>query len=224
MRYSLTFDDGPGPSTRALMAVLEHHETKATFFVLGRNLLRPRWASPQEVTKLLVAMVRSGHQLGNHTMTHQASPRNAHLFLDEVFECDALIREVYARAKIPPPRTVPFRLPYGVIAYTDKIDLRLDWLTSIGRVHTHWTKIICDWVRPTVDQSEAFFKTMKSHALMQERRNVAAVFCMHDAASSTRMNASRDNTVRAVDKFLRYATAQDWQSFLMEEVYARGKR
>ena len=36
--YALTYDDGPGPSTEALLDVLEAAGARATFFLLGRNL------------------------------------------------------------------------------------------------------------------------------------------------------------------------------------------
>ncbi|MBW1991968.1 MAG: polysaccharide deacetylase family protein, partial [Deltaproteobacteria bacterium] len=34
-RLALTFDDGPSPYTRKILSVLQRHQAKATFFVLG---------------------------------------------------------------------------------------------------------------------------------------------------------------------------------------------
>src|SRR5512144_3274869 len=36
--FALTFDDGPGPSTSALLDVLRDSGVRATFFLLGRNV------------------------------------------------------------------------------------------------------------------------------------------------------------------------------------------
>ena len=61
---ALTFDDGPDPElTPRILAVLDRHGVRATFNVMGHNALRH--------PDLLRAVVRAGHELGNHTLTHQ---------------------------------------------------------------------------------------------------------------------------------------------------------
>ena len=58
---ALTFDDGPGPYTRLVLAKLRKHRVPATFFVVGRNIgLVPR-ATRQE---------RALGAVGDHTFTH----------------------------------------------------------------------------------------------------------------------------------------------------------
>ncbi len=60
---ALTFDDGPLPgSTDAILDILGEHNTKATFFVIGRYAA----AHPA----LIERIHREGHQLGNHTFDH----------------------------------------------------------------------------------------------------------------------------------------------------------
>ena len=39
-RVALTFDDGPGPATTALLDVLAARGVTATFFLLGKNVER----------------------------------------------------------------------------------------------------------------------------------------------------------------------------------------
>lgn len=56
----LTFDDGPGPHTEQLLDVLDAYGVKATFFVTGRGNL-----------ELLPEIVRRGHAIGIHTVTHE---------------------------------------------------------------------------------------------------------------------------------------------------------
>lgn len=59
---ALTFDDGPWLETLKVLAVLEQFDIKATFFILGRNLL----LYPEIIQKV----VQSGHAVGNHTWSH----------------------------------------------------------------------------------------------------------------------------------------------------------
>jgi peptidoglycan/xylan/chitin deacetylase (PgdA/CDA1 family) len=60
---ALTFDDGPNSRTTPhLLDVLERAGVRATFFVVGRAVLR----NPGIVRR----MVRDGDEIGNHTQTH----------------------------------------------------------------------------------------------------------------------------------------------------------
>ncbi len=60
---ALTFDDGPNArTTPKLLDVLERAHVRATFFVVGRAVLR----RPDIVRRML----RDGDEIGNHTQTH----------------------------------------------------------------------------------------------------------------------------------------------------------
>lgn len=59
---ALTFDDGPGPYTPQVLAVLERYHVPATFFEIGNQVIRyPRF------TKMLAA---AGYPVENHTWSH----------------------------------------------------------------------------------------------------------------------------------------------------------
>jgi peptidoglycan/xylan/chitin deacetylase (PgdA/CDA1 family) len=61
---ALTFDDGPDPElTPRILEVLAEHGVQATFNMMGWNALRH--------PDLVRAVVAAGHELGNHTWTHQ---------------------------------------------------------------------------------------------------------------------------------------------------------
>jgi len=63
MSLCLTFDDGPDPvSTPRLLEVLEQHQVKAAFFLVGRLAERHR--------TLVQAIAAKGHLVGNHTYRH----------------------------------------------------------------------------------------------------------------------------------------------------------
>ena len=59
---ALTFDDGPGGSTPAIIRVLRRMRAPATFFLIGRAASR----YPQ----LVVQELRDGFEIGDHTETH----------------------------------------------------------------------------------------------------------------------------------------------------------
>jgi peptidoglycan/xylan/chitin deacetylase (PgdA/CDA1 family) len=63
---ALTFDDGPNePYTSEVLNILDDHDIKATFFVIGKNVeLYPETAK---------RMVAEGHVLGNHSYSHNAN-------------------------------------------------------------------------------------------------------------------------------------------------------
>lgn len=60
----LTFDDGPVPGvTNRILDILDRHDAKATFFVIGRHA--------EEHPDLVREIVRRGHRLGNHSFHHR---------------------------------------------------------------------------------------------------------------------------------------------------------
>lgn len=62
----LTFDDGPIPeSTPFILDTLRQFNAKATFFMVGENVLRYH--------DLYNQIVAEGHQVGNHTFNHIGS-------------------------------------------------------------------------------------------------------------------------------------------------------
>jgi peptidoglycan/xylan/chitin deacetylase (PgdA/CDA1 family) len=59
---ALTFDDGPGRSTPAVLDILQQAQVQATFFVVGKKVA----AEPEMLRRVLA----EGHVLGNHTWSH----------------------------------------------------------------------------------------------------------------------------------------------------------
>ncbi len=61
----LTIDDGPDPhDTPEILDVLRQHQARATFFVIGRKVMK--------YPALARAIVEAGHDLQNHTYSHAA--------------------------------------------------------------------------------------------------------------------------------------------------------
>ncbi len=84
---ALTFDDGPTqPQTAKILSVLSDEQIKATFYLIGVEMVR----SPKATDDIIAA----GHEVGNHSYTH-----NSLMFMTwdrlswEIEQTDALIRE-----------------------------------------------------------------------------------------------------------------------------------
>lgn len=99
----LTIDDGPdAEETPVVLDLLDEHQAKATFFVIGRQVQ----ASP-EIVRLIL---ERGHQIGNHTMTHperQFWHLSERHIIREINDCSTVISEKTGRL----PRL--FRAPVG---------------------------------------------------------------------------------------------------------------
>ena len=97
---ALTFDDGPTPmGVDAVLPVLARYDVKATFFLIGGLMEK----HPGQAERLLAA----GHELGNHTLTHEQNVfRSQDFYREEVLRT----REILAEAG---SRTPLFRPPYG---------------------------------------------------------------------------------------------------------------
>ena len=60
---ALTFDDGPSSHTERLMEILRERGIHATFFVVGKQV--------KYHPELIVRLQQEGHEIGNHTYSHQ---------------------------------------------------------------------------------------------------------------------------------------------------------
>ena len=131
---ALTFDDGPVPVyTDTVLAVLRREDVRATFFVTGNSVAR----APDIARRIL----REGHELGNHSYSHQRmvlmSPSTVR---EEVEVTDSLIRAVGATGPIH------FRPPYG------KRLVVLPWyLSRTGRATVLWSIEPDTWFRHHTD-------------------------------------------------------------------------
>jgi peptidoglycan-N-acetylglucosamine deacetylase len=99
---ALTFDDGPDPvHTRAILDILDAHDARATFFVIGRKAaLHP---------EVVAEIVARGHDVGVHGYAHDRlfslrGPRTVRRDLE---------RSVDVLTQITKERPVLFRPPIG---------------------------------------------------------------------------------------------------------------
>ena len=106
---ALTFDDGPHPQyTLTVLDILDRHNIKATFFMMGRNVER----FPAVAREVLAR----GHEVGNHSYSH---PKLIFMWpsevRDEIERTDALLRGIGVSGQIhfrPPHASKFIVLPY----------------------------------------------------------------------------------------------------------------
>ncbi len=117
---ALTFDDGPGPYTRLMLAKLRKHHVAATFFVVGRNIPLLPGATRAE---------RAIGAVGDHTFTH---PLLTALAPAEAESQIVRTQQALERSSGEPVRL--FRPPYG--AHDAAIDAIA---SSHGLLEILWT-------------------------------------------------------------------------------------
>ncbi|MBC8012185.1 MAG: polysaccharide deacetylase family protein [Burkholderiales bacterium] len=101
----LTIDDGPDPDdTPRILALLEKHRARATFFLVGERAAR----HPDLVAEIL----RHGHEIAHHTLTHPRGGLWAHPPARLSAELD--FPSFAAGSPSPPPPPSRFRAPMGI--------------------------------------------------------------------------------------------------------------
>lgn len=130
---ALTFDDGPHPvHTQQTLDVLRQYNVKATFCLVGRNVV----AHPE----LVAAIAADGHTLCNHSWSHDfdlgSYPREA-IRADLARTSDAI------RAAAPGHPVSYFRQPGGF--WTPAV---VEVASELGMGSVHWTIDPADYHQP----------------------------------------------------------------------------
>ncbi len=140
-RLTLTFDNGPHPeTTEGVLRVLDERRLRATFFVVGDELARPRSRATAERARA------AGHWIGNHSMTHRVP-------LGEVGD-DRVEEEIGAAQELLGDLAHPDRLfrPFGGGGHLGPHLLSQTALSYLVR-HQYtlalWNSVPRDWEDPT---------------------------------------------------------------------------
>lgn len=213
MPYSLTFDDGPGPSTESLLNLLNEYGVKATFFVLGQNVELTPWLGHEDSStgkQLVSRAMREGHKIGNHSYTH-VYPIDPKVFADEVAKVDEIIHELRRENGIAPSDPIHVRLPFGPQYNREDGDLRPAILAQNNRGHVVWSASFRDWEKRNAAQ---IAQEMSEHVTACERIGGNAVLLLHDCGESVKVGYDRTSTVEAVRIFLEFAKKNRWKATL----------
>lgn len=124
----LTFDDGPIPEvTEWVLALLEEHDIKATFFCIGNNIEK----NPHVFQKVADA----GHTIGNHTYNHiNGWKTHNNAYYENIEAC----RQVIATRSGNDSKL--FRPPYGKISMQQAKEVK-----SLGYKIIMWDVLSADF-------------------------------------------------------------------------------
>jgi peptidoglycan/xylan/chitin deacetylase (PgdA/CDA1 family)/uncharacterized membrane protein YbhN (UPF0104 family) len=175
-QVALTFDDGPGPDTPAVLDALDRAGAKATFFVLGRAAL--------ERPELVREAARRGHLVALHGFSH----RKLHLARRRTVaeELDRGAEAVRCAGVEPAPF---FRAPHGFKGPVLGRALRRRALTLVG-----WTRGVWDTERPGA-------AAIAERAC--DRMRAGEILLLHDGCGTPGLDPRRDQTAAAIPDIVR---------------------
>jgi len=154
---ALTFDDGPGSRlTQAILNILAEYNAKATFFLLGRNVLGRE--------RIVRQIAEQGHQIASHGYNHLHSWKVSpiHSIMDIKRGWQAINKALGKKDCV-----YPFRPPYGKLNLFCLLYL---WIRQIPIVY--WTLDSGD-TRPRNKQ-------ISQRIPLLLRKNGGAVMLVHD--------------------------------------------
>ena len=159
----LTFDAGyENGYTEKILDILQKHEVKAAFFLVGNYL--------QKNADLVRRMVEEGHVVGNHTMTHpdMSAITEKEAFQKELTGLESLFQEITGKEL---PKF--YRPPQGI--YSEE---NLKLAKELGYKTVFWSLAYRDWEnnnQPTADY--AFAKLLP-------RTHNGAVILLHSTSKT----------------------------------------
>jgi peptidoglycan-N-acetylglucosamine deacetylase len=164
----LTFDDGPNPKTTPeVLDILKAHHLHVIFFLVGEMA----GSENKKVPGILDRMVKEGHIIGTHTMTHQDLCKKKISDERAAKEIDDGRSTVEKAARL---RTEWFRTPYGVRC--ERVEKLLD---ERHLTHFHWDLDPQEWKHGNLD------RTVKYVTGQLAKNSDRVVLLMHDVKEVT---------------------------------------
>jgi len=170
---ALTFDDGPSPSTSALLEILAQYHARATFFQVGQSA-----ATMPDISK---AVFQAGHEIGNHSHTHPNFALKSASYIDSEFTRaqQAIIDAVGCAPAF-------LRAPYGVRwPGFHKMQHHL------GLTGVMWSIIGLDWKLPAEAIAQRVLRRAKD----------GDIICLHDGRGTLK-DPDVKSTLEAVRRIM----------------------
>lgn len=165
----LTFDDGPTRYTDDILAVLEKHNVKATFFVVGKDT--------EEDRARMRRIVDAGHEIAVHSYSHVYTKiyHSADNYLDDFYRIYQLILDTTGTA------STIFRFPGGSINSYNRLVYQevIAEMTRRGFTYYDWNVSAGD-AAPNVNA-----KQIKTNILDNFERFTCPIILMHDGYTDT---------------------------------------
>ena len=160
---ALTFDDGPDPHiTPKILDILEEYSITAAFFAIGENV--------QKYPEVVKRIVNSGHQLANHSWSHQRPTSIAASdLMDDVKKTQKILEEQYTCTRL-------FRPPYGLVTPE-----QMQQLTLHGYKAVIWSVDSMDWYTTTA---------LEIQKCVLDKVHPGAIILMHCAGNQRNRQAT----------------------------------
>jgi peptidoglycan/xylan/chitin deacetylase (PgdA/CDA1 family) len=156
------------------MALFKLYQAHGTFFVMGRRV--------EQYPGLVQALIKAGHEVGNHSFSHPRLTKTGQLFREQELERTAVDLDLLGCPQSPRL----FRPPYS--AYDDRLKAYL--------AHTHRRLVLC-----SIDSGD--WRGLSAPAIIKNvlsRVRNGAIIIFHDNDEDAR--ADRHPTVEALRTIL----------------------
>lgn len=160
---ALTFDDGPGPDTAALLDVLKAFDVRAAFFMLAQKF--------EQYPYILKQMLDAGHTVAMHGVSHHsiATLTASQFEQQQLTPCKALFEQY---GQFSPSW---YRPPFGEITAA-----QMDLIQSQGLKVAGWSADPNDWFeRQHPNHVERVVNTL------MEQVHPGGIILLHDAVGDT---------------------------------------
>ena len=190
-KLALTYDDGPNDfHTHKLLDVLDKHDVRATFFLIGRYVqLRP---------KIACDVTAAGHVVGNHTFTHPnlafASALQARI---QIEQCRQVLQDVIG------DHSNLFRPPFG-----GRRPGTLQVVRALGLEPIMWNVTAFDWKTTSAERVE--------HNVSKGILG-GNVILLHDGGHR-QLGVNRAHTVEATDRMIRRYKEEGYEFVTIPEM------
>ncbi|OGO17204.1 MAG: hypothetical protein A2Z15_00895 [Chloroflexi bacterium RBG_16_50_11] len=189
---ALTFDDGPnGIYTTQILDILGEYDIKATFFVIGKNVLF--------YPDIARRMIAEGHVIGNHSNTHDANHALSAQGSRDLEDAQEIILNVTG--------VLPhlYRPPHG-----KKTPWELDCVNENSLIEILWSVAANDQPNPDTDLDKAvqtFVGKIVSKAYP------GSIILLHDGYGTehNNQNSDRSFTVKALRSIIEQLLAQGYR-------------
>ena len=182
---ALTFDDGPGPATPAVLDILHRNGVHATFFVIGQRVA----AEPGMVQRIAA----DGHALGNHSWSHHIPSTKAGWKRSTVTaEIERTNRAILAATGLKP---CLFRPPGGIVKGARRAT------HTAGLSMILWSTDPRDWAASASKKSALVIRKRVAAGLTEEH----PVILLHDGGGN------RSATVAALQVIIDDYRARGYQ-------------
>lgn len=197
---ALTFDDGPKPEySQKVLDILTKYAVKATFFVVGREAM--------EFPDIIMRMNDEGHEIGNHTFSHnRVSSMTVERLKGELKRTNNIIFGITGRMPKyfrPPGGDYVFRSRY--VAFKCGLD------------QVNWSVNACDFVKMTHDFKIDEDYDKAADELTErviEKASPGDIILFHNGS---------EETIRALPMIISRLRAEGYELVTVSKLISKGK-